>query len=293
MAAAERVACLRGLEKADAAATAAGPRCWPRSAPGRATSTTGITARSPACCTGPRSPAAWRRTHRLGQAQRGTPRGPRGAGRGGDLGVLCPGDLPVDRPPPGDARAAADEILLAAAAAGPGTGGPGGLAAEMYEKSRQDQHGERRRGDTGFDDRAVSCHHDRRGGVIHGDLTPECAEFVQMVLDALAAPAGADDDRSMSSGTTTRCRKPCGGCWPRGCCPNGAAAGPGLGPHLPGRPDADRGHLRAAGGMDRGTCGPGGPGTAPPPPKPADIRACGWPGTPPRRSRATPPSPRW
>ncbi len=33
-------------------------------------------------------------------------------------------------------------------------------------------------------------------GVIRGDLTPECAEFVQTVLDALSAPAGADDDRS-------------------------------------------------------------------------------------------------
>ncbi len=33
-------------------------------------------------------------------------------------------------------------------------------------------------------------------GVIHGDLTPECAEFVQTVLDALSAPAGADDDRT-------------------------------------------------------------------------------------------------
>ena len=33
-------------------------------------------------------------------------------------------------------------------------------------------------------------------GVIHGDLTPECAEFVQTVLDALSAPASADDDRT-------------------------------------------------------------------------------------------------
>ncbi len=33
-------------------------------------------------------------------------------------------------------------------------------------------------------------------GVIHGDLTPECAEFVQTVLDALSAPAGAEDDRT-------------------------------------------------------------------------------------------------
>ena len=33
-------------------------------------------------------------------------------------------------------------------------------------------------------------------GVIHGDLTPECAEFVKTVLDALSAPAGAEDDRT-------------------------------------------------------------------------------------------------
>jgi hypothetical protein len=33
-------------------------------------------------------------------------------------------------------------------------------------------------------------------GVMHGALTPECAEFVKTVLDALSAPAGADDDRT-------------------------------------------------------------------------------------------------
>src|SRR4029077_5611018 len=33
-------------------------------------------------------------------------------------------------------------------------------------------------------------------GVIHGDLTPECAEVVRQVLDALGAPAGKEDDRS-------------------------------------------------------------------------------------------------
>ena len=33
-------------------------------------------------------------------------------------------------------------------------------------------------------------------GVIHGDLTAECGELVGRVLDALGAPAGADDDRS-------------------------------------------------------------------------------------------------
>jgi hypothetical protein len=33
-------------------------------------------------------------------------------------------------------------------------------------------------------------------GVVHGALTPECAEFVKTVLNALSAPAGADDDRT-------------------------------------------------------------------------------------------------
>ena len=33
-------------------------------------------------------------------------------------------------------------------------------------------------------------------GVIHGDLTPECAELVSRVLDALGAKAGDEDDRT-------------------------------------------------------------------------------------------------
>ena len=41
-------------------------------------------------------------------------------------------------------------------------------------------------------------HHDVIPGVLHGDLTPECAEVVRAVLDALSAPAGAEDDRSQA-----------------------------------------------------------------------------------------------
>jgi hypothetical protein len=33
-------------------------------------------------------------------------------------------------------------------------------------------------------------------GVVHGDLTPECAELVGKVLDALGAKAGKEDDRT-------------------------------------------------------------------------------------------------
>jgi hypothetical protein len=101
---------------------------------------------------------------------------------------------------PGDAQAAADEILLAAAGSGLELPDLAGLAAEMYEKSRQATPGTDGDGqDPGaaFDDRAVKLAATFGGaGVIHGDLTPECAEFVQTVLDALSAPAGAEDDRS-------------------------------------------------------------------------------------------------
>ena len=104
---------------------------------------------------------------------------------------------------PEEVRAAADEILLGAAAAGLELADLAGLAAEMYEKSRQDKPdndgGDGDGGDAGavFDDRAVNLAATFGGaGVIHGDLTPECAEFVQTVLDALSAPAGAEDDRT-------------------------------------------------------------------------------------------------
>ena len=49
----------------------------------------------------------------------------------------------------------------------------------------------------GFDDRAVALITTFQGaGVMSGDLTPECAEAVAAVLDALSAPAGAEDDRT-------------------------------------------------------------------------------------------------
>jgi hypothetical protein len=106
---------------------------------------------------------------------------------------------------PEEARPAADEILLSAAASGLGLADLAGLAAEMYERSRQGKpdidpgDGEDGGGDpgAGSDDRSVTLATTIGGaGVVHGGLTPECAEFVRTVLDALSAPAGADDDRS-------------------------------------------------------------------------------------------------
>src|SRR6185437_1070189 len=106
---------------------------------------------------------------------------------------------------PAESRQAADEILLGAAASGLELADLAGLAAEMYERSRQDKPDtdpgdDDEDGDdpaTAFDDRAVKLSTTLGGaGIIRGALTPECAEFVQTVLDALSAPAGADDDRS-------------------------------------------------------------------------------------------------
>jgi Domain of unknown function (DUF222)/HNH endonuclease len=103
---------------------------------------------------------------------------------------------------PEESRAAADEILLSAAASGLELADLAGLAAEMYEKSRQDKPdadpGDEDGGaGAGFDDRSVKLATTLGGaGVMNGALTPECAEFVLTVLDALSAPSGADDDRS-------------------------------------------------------------------------------------------------
>ena len=51
--------------------------------------------------------------------------------------------------------------------------------------------------DRDFADRALKMATTFGGaGVVHGDLTPECAEAVGRVLDALGAPAGKEDDRT-------------------------------------------------------------------------------------------------
>ena len=53
--------------------------------------------------------------------------------------------------------------------------------------------------ETAFEDRSVKLETTFDGaGVLHGDLTPECAAIVGTVLDALSAPAGAEDTRSQA-----------------------------------------------------------------------------------------------
>jgi hypothetical protein len=92
-------------------------------------------------------------------------------------------------------REESDELLIAAAGAGLGLEELAALFAEMYERARSELPDE----DPGqdFADRGVKLATTFGGaGVVHGDLTPECAEVLGRVLDALGAPAGKDDDRT-------------------------------------------------------------------------------------------------
>ena len=132
-------------------------------------------------------------------------------------------------------RDKADAILMAAAVAGLGLRDLAVLASEMLARCWQPEPGDKSPGpesqngqpDSGlgtgpggdgsgdrpdgqpgrdgppdesrdevFEDRALRLLVTFQGaGVLHGDLTPECAEIVHTVLDALAAPAGPEDSR--------------------------------------------------------------------------------------------------
>ena len=96
---------------------------------------------------------------------------------------------------PQEYRDAGDEQLLAAFAGGLGLADLAGLFAEMYVRARGDLPDQ----DPGreFADREVKLATTIGGaGVLHGDLTAGCAAAVAAVLDALAAPAGKEDDRT-------------------------------------------------------------------------------------------------
>ena len=96
---------------------------------------------------------------------------------------------------PQEYRDAADEQLLAAFAGGLGLADLAGLFAEMYVRARGDLPDQDRGRE--FADREVKLATTIGGaGVLHGDLTAECAAAVAAVLDALSAPAGAEDDRT-------------------------------------------------------------------------------------------------
>ncbi|HUJ05414.1 MAG TPA: DUF222 domain-containing protein [Streptosporangiaceae bacterium] len=94
---------------------------------------------------------------------------------------------------PAYARADADAILLAAAAAGAALADLAGLAEELRRRTAEpDQDG-----DDGLADRAVRLDlHYRGAGKLTGDLTPRCAAALRAVLDALGKKAGPEDTRT-------------------------------------------------------------------------------------------------
>ena len=95
---------------------------------------------------------------------------------------------------PADCRETADEILIAAARAGAHKPDLAALAAEIYARSLPEDDGDL---EPDFEDRRLRVETTFQGaGVISGDLTPDCAAVVTAVLEALSAPAGAEDTRT-------------------------------------------------------------------------------------------------
>jgi Domain of unknown function (DUF222) len=99
---------------------------------------------------------------------------------------------------PEDCRETADTILAGAARTGLDLRDLAGLVGEIYVRSPRDTPDDGP--DDSFEDRSVRLETTFDGaGVLAGDLTPECAAVVvTTVLDALSAPAGAEDDRSQA-----------------------------------------------------------------------------------------------
>ena len=191
-----QAACLRGLERTDAIATAA-----------RASFLSAFTAGKGYSADADYSARAWL-MHRTGITRGAAASHTAWANRAGThpvvLAALAAGEVSesyaraicqwTDKLPE-KYRQESDELLVKAVGAGLGLADLSALFAEMYERARSELPDEDPA--RAFGDRGVRMETTFQGaGVLNGDLTPECAEAVAAVLDALAAPAGAEDDRS-------------------------------------------------------------------------------------------------
>jgi hypothetical protein len=191
-----QAACLRGLEQTDAIATAA-----------RASFLAAFTAGNGYSADADYSARAWL-MHRTGITRGAAASHTAWANRAEThpvvVAALAAGEVSeswgrticqwTDRLPE-QFREESDELLVKAAAAGLGLADLSALFAEMYERARGDLPDEDPA--RGFGDRGVRLETTFQGaGVMTGELTPECAAVVAKVLDALSAPAGAEDDRT-------------------------------------------------------------------------------------------------
>jgi hypothetical protein len=196
LAAATQAECLRGLERADAVATAA-----------RASMSAGFTAGQGYAGDAAYSARSWLIHHTRitpGAAVGHTAWARRVATHPRVVAALAAGEVSesvgrqvclwTDKLPE-DRRDASDGFLLDAAEGGLGLEELAAIAGQLYERARGDLPDE----DPGrdFADRGVKLATTFGGaGVLHGDLTAECAAIVGQVLDALGAKAGKEDDRS-------------------------------------------------------------------------------------------------
>jgi len=188
-------------------------------------------------------------------------------------------------------RDESDELLVAAQA-GLGVEELAALSAQMYERARSELPDQ----DPGRDlaDRGVKLATTFGGaGVLHGDLTAECAEVLGRVLDALAPRPGRTMTGPGTSGTTTRWPRRCGGWWPVICCRSGPGSRSGRGCTCRWRTCCCSMVIRRCRSSGPRGCGSGGRRAGRSRPRPAARAAPGWTGTPPRASRATRRWPRW
>jgi hypothetical protein len=108
---------------------------------------------------------------------------------------------------PEDLRADADQILLAAAAGGADIHDLTALAREMIERARSTPDSD---DDGGFADRALWLHTTIGGaGRLQGDLTPDCAASLRVILDALAQRGGPEDTRTAAQRRHDALREAC------------------------------------------------------------------------------------
>ena len=198
MTAGTQARCLQMLEHAHSMGTAA-----------RASILAAFTAGQGYCADADYSPRAWlinRTRVTKGTAVAYTAWARRAAAHPGVAAVLAAGELSesfarticawTDKLPE-DCRPDADAILLLAAESGADLRDLAGLAGEIYARSLPADPGKDR--DQAFEDRSVKLETTFEGaGVLTGDLSPECAAVVGTVLDALSAPAGAEDTRSQA-----------------------------------------------------------------------------------------------